>query len=94
MSSPKTLDGVSPVIRRGGQGRGAAGAPPLCRRVLSVTAERLQALSRAVAKDVIGVAGGRQKVGAIRGALAGRFLNVLITDEDTALALVGSKSRG
>ena len=36
----------------------------------------------------IGVAGGGQKIGAIRGALAGRFLNVLITDEDTALALV------
>jgi DNA-binding transcriptional regulator LsrR (DeoR family) len=62
---------------------------PLSRRMLSVTADRLQALSRADAKYVIGVAGGRQKVGAIRGALAGRFLNVLITDEDTALALVG-----
>ncbi len=64
---------------------------PLSRRVLSVTADRLQALSRADAKYVIGVAGGRQKVGAVRGALAGRFLNVLITDEDTALALVGSR---
>jgi len=38
---------------------------------------------------VIAVAGGRQKITAIRGALNGRFLNVLITDEDTALALVG-----
>ena len=64
---------------------------PLSRRMLSVTADRLQALSRAEAKYVIGVAGGRPKVGAIRGALAGRFLNVLITDEDTALALVGSR---
>ncbi len=62
---------------------------PLSRRMLSVTADRLQALSRADAKYVIGVAGGRPKVGAIRGALAGRFLNVLVTDEDTALALVG-----
>lgn len=67
---------------------------PLSRRVLSVTADRLQALSRADAKYVIGVAGGRQKLEAIRGALAGRFLSVLITDEDTALALVGSRSRG
>ena len=32
---------------------------------------------------------GRPKVEAIRAALRGRFLNVLITDEDTALALVG-----
>ena len=36
---------------------------PLSWRVLSVTADRLQALSRAVAKHVIGVAGGRQKMG-------------------------------
>jgi len=41
--------------------------------------------------DVVVPAGGRQKVGALRGALAGRFLNVLVTDEDTALALVGSR---
>jgi len=64
---------------------------PLARRVLSVTADRLQALSRADSKYVIAVAGGRQKITAIRGALNGRFLNVLVTDEDTALALVGSR---
>ncbi|MBI2154679.1 MAG: hypothetical protein HYU24_13405 [Candidatus Rokubacteria bacterium] len=64
---------------------------PLSRRMLSVTAERLQALSRADSKYVIAVAGGRQKVAAIRAALSGRFLNVLITDEEAALALVGSK---
>ena len=63
---------------------------PLARRMLSVTADRLQALSRAEAKYVIAVAGGRQKIAAIRGALNGRFLNVLVTDEDTALALVRS----
>ena len=64
---------------------------PLARRMLSVTADRLQALSRAGANHVIAVAGGRQKIAAIRGALNGRLLNVLITDEDTALALVGSR---
>ncbi len=64
---------------------------PLFRRVLSVTAERLQALSRADSSYVIAVAGGRQKTAAIQGALRGRFLNVLITDEDTALALVSSR---
>jgi len=64
---------------------------PLARRMLSVSADRLQALSRSDSKYVIAVAGGRQKTQAIQGALRGRFLNVLITDEDTALALVGSK---
>ncbi len=67
---------------------------PLVRRVLSVTADRLQALSRADSNYVIAVAGGRQKTAAIQGALSGHFLNVLITDEDTALALVGLKSSG
>jgi DNA-binding transcriptional regulator LsrR (DeoR family) len=64
---------------------------PLARRMLSVTADRLQALSRAGANHVIAVAGGREKIAAIRGALNGRLLNVLITDEDTALALVSSR---
>ncbi len=63
---------------------------PLARRILSVSADRLEALSRNESKYVIAVAGGRQKIHAIRGALRGRLLNVLITDEDTALALVGS----
>ncbi len=63
----------------------------LTQRVLCVTADRLRALSQAYGKYVIAVAGGRQKLGAIRGALKGRFMNVLVTDEDTALALVGSK---
>ena len=63
----------------------------LTQRVLSVTADRLRTLSQAYGRHVIAVAGGRQKLQAIRGALKGRFMNVLVTDEDTALALVGSK---
>jgi DNA-binding transcriptional regulator LsrR (DeoR family) len=63
----------------------------LTQRVLSVTADRLRALSQAYGKHVIAVAGGRQKLEAIRGALRGRFMNVLVTDEDTALALVDSR---
>ena len=65
---------------------------PLSRRMLSVTADRLQELSRSGSRYVIAVSGGRQKIAAIRGALNGRLLNVLITDEDAALALVSSKS--
>ena len=47
--------------------------------------ERLQALSRRDDRYVIAVAGGQAKVDAVRGALAGRFMNVLVTDEDVAL---------
>ncbi len=39
-------------------------------------------------KNVIGVAAGLHKVPAIRSALKGKYLNTLITDEDTALEIV------
>ena len=35
-------------------------------------------------KRVVGVAGGRRKLAAIRGALVGRLINVLITDVHAA----------
>ena len=64
----------------------------LTRRVLAVSAERLREMSQSYGKYVIAVAGGQQKLAAIRGALRGRFMNVLITDEDTALKLVDDRS--
>jgi DNA-binding transcriptional regulator LsrR (DeoR family) len=61
----------------------------LMRRILSVGADRLQALSRRADRRVIAIAGGRSKVDAIRGALRGRFMNVLVTDDEVASALTG-----
>ncbi len=60
----------------------------LMNRILSVDSARLQALSRQEDRYVIAVAGGRGKTDAVRGALRGRFMNVLVTDEDTADALL------
>ena len=60
----------------------------LSHRLLSVEGARLQALSRRDGRSVIAVAGGKSKVDALRGALAGRFMNVLVTDEDAAIALL------
>src|SRR5262249_27978518 len=60
----------------------------LMRRMLSVGCERLQALSERDDRHVIGVAGGRSKIDAVRGALRARCLNVLVTDEDVAEALL------
>ena len=37
---------------------------------------------------VVGVAGGKEKIPAIKGAMNGKFVNVLVTDEDTANALL------
>ena len=60
----------------------------LMRRVLSVSGDRLQDLSRREDRSVIAVAGGRPKIEAVRAALRGRFMNVLVTDEDVALAVL------
>jgi DNA-binding transcriptional regulator LsrR (DeoR family) len=62
----------------------------LMRRLLSVDGGRLRDLSRAPDRYVVAVAGGREKVDALRGALRGRFMNVLVTDEDAAAALLES----
>ncbi|MGH7278830.1 MAG: sugar-binding transcriptional regulator [Candidatus Rokuibacteriota bacterium] len=60
----------------------------LMRRVLSVDGPRLRELSRRDDRYVIAVAGGTAKRHAVRGALAGRFMNVLVTDEDAAAGLL------
>jgi len=56
----------------------------LMRRLLSVDGARLQALSKREDRRVLAVAGGKDKRQAVRGALAGGFMNVLVTDEDLA----------
>jgi deoxyribonucleoside regulator len=60
----------------------------LTKRVIAVAAEHLRDMTRQHGKLVIGVAGARYKLEAIRGALLGRLCNVLITDEEVAQALV------
>jgi DNA-binding transcriptional regulator LsrR (DeoR family) len=60
----------------------AAGTPvvtPLNDRVISMELADLRRVDR-----VVGIAGGTRKLAAIRGALAGRWINVLITDRLTA----------
>ncbi len=58
---------------------------PLNDRVIAI---ELEALARA--RRVVGIAGGRRKTAAIRGALRGHWINVLITDRATAARLVRS----
>jgi DNA-binding transcriptional regulator LsrR (DeoR family) len=65
----------------------------LMRRILSVGAHRMYALSRREDRYVVAVAGGRAKVDAVRGALSGRFMNVLVTDEDCAARLLAPRRR-
>lgn len=56
-------------------------------RIIGMRLEELRQIP-----TVIGVAGGAHKVDAILGALAGRYLNVLITDEPTARSLLREPS--
>lgn len=56
---------------------------PLNQRVVGMSLEQLSRAERAV-----GIAGGKRKVEAIRGALRGKFINVLITDHFTAARLL------
>src|SRR5437764_1010651 len=60
----------------------------LMRRMLAVDCDRLRELRRREDRTVIAVAGGKAKVTAVRGALLGRFCNVLVTDEDVAAAVL------
>jgi DNA-binding transcriptional regulator LsrR (DeoR family) len=69
-----------------------AGEPvlsPLNDRVIGMRLEQLQRVPRS-----IGIAGGQRKLHAIRGALSGRWINVLITDRWTASALVEEARSG
>jgi DNA-binding transcriptional regulator LsrR (DeoR family) len=67
---------------------------PLVQRVLAVDGPHLQSLSRRDDRWVIAVAGGPGKMEAVRGALRGRFMNVLVTDQDVASALLAGDDDG
>jgi len=56
---------------------------PLDKRVVSIPLKQLKNVKR-----IVGVAGGKRKLNAIRGALNGQLINVLITDHQTAQALM------
>jgi len=56
---------------------------PINGRTIGLELEQIQRIPR-----VIGVAGGQEKFNVIRGALRGRLINVLVTDEHMARALL------
>ena len=56
---------------------------PLDRRIIGLTQDQMRRVGR-----VVGVAGGMDKLTAIRAALRGRWIHVLVTDERVANALL------
>lgn len=62
---------------------------PLNERVIGIGLDQLRGTRRTV-----GIAGGERKLQAIRGALLGRWINVLITDDRVAEGLLAERSPG
>lgn len=60
----------------------------LHKKLIGIKLDNLKA-----SQKTIGVAGGEEKVQAIYSALVGGYLNVLITDEDTANSLISFKNK-
>jgi len=75
-------DAVGDIALRFFDADGHAVHTPLDDRLIGITLEQLNSVDR-----VVGVAGGPPKVGAIRGALRGHRVDVLITDHETARTL-------
>ncbi|MDN5571523.1 MAG: sugar-binding transcriptional regulator [Propionibacteriaceae bacterium] len=79
----RSLGGVGDICNRYFDAEGRSLEAGIDGRVAGITLEQLRRIPRRVA-----AAGGVRKVGAIRGALAGGWVTTLITDADTARALV------
>lgn len=69
--------------------QGALVDHPINHRIVGTSLEKIRAIGR-----VIGVAGGAEKVRAIRAALRGGLVNVLVTDDETAEALLRPRQSG
>jgi DNA-binding transcriptional regulator LsrR (DeoR family) len=78
---------VGDVCLRFFDAEGQAVGSEVDRRVIGITAAQLRRADRCV-----GVAGGRRKYEAIRGAALGGWVNVLITDQVTAERLIADAS--
>lgn len=89
LESLREMGAVGDVCLRFFDAAGQPVASTLNDRVIGMELEQLRKVKRSV-----GIAGGQRKVAAIRGALRGRYINVLITDLLTAEALIAPESDG
>ncbi len=83
LSALQQAGAVGDICLRFYDASGRQVALPLDQRVVSI---RLQQLVKA--NRVLALAGGKRKIEAIRGALAGGLVNIVITDQRTAAALM------
>lgn len=83
MAEQLALGAVGDIALRFFDARGAALHSELDERVIGITLEQIRAIPR-----VVGVAGGLEKLHAVRGALAGGLIKALITDQILARQLI------
>lgn len=79
----RQIGAVGDICMRFFDANGSPVIDPAGERVIGMELEQLRRVRRCV-----GVAGGERKVAAIRGAMRGGYINVLITDINTARALI------
>jgi len=84
----RTHEAVGDICLRFFDRHGGPVMTPLDGRVIGMSLIQLRRANR-----VVGVAGGSRKTAAIRGALLGKLINVLITDRHTAGRLIGEGAR-
>jgi DNA-binding transcriptional regulator LsrR (DeoR family) len=89
LAEVRALGAVGQLHQRFINAAGEAVATPLDERVVAITLAQLRKVRRKIA-----VAGGTGKHEAIAAALAGRWINVLVTDVNTANYLMTEKSKG
>lgn len=87
LESLRQVGAVGDVCLRFFDAAGQPAVSPLNDRVIGMELEQLRKVKRSV-----GIAGGQRKIAAIRGAVRGGYINVLITDLLTAQALVQPES--
>ncbi|MGW3955735.1 sugar-binding transcriptional regulator [Streptomyces sp. NPDC004752] len=80
------LGAVGDVCTRYFDAEGRAVAAPFNDRIIGIAPEQLRSIDRR-----IGVAGGMAKLAAIRGAVRGGWVNILITDIEVARALLNRR---
>lgn len=80
------LGAVGDIALRFFDSTGSPISSDLDRRVIGITLDQLKQIER-----VVGIAGGPHKIDAIKSALAGKLINILVTDQHTARQLLHGK---
>lgn len=89
VASFATMGAVGDMLGEWFDARGRIVSAATTDRRIGLTLERLRAMP-----NVVGVAGGSEKVQAVLGAIRGRYIKVLVTDEATAEELLARGSLG